>query len=531
MRKAATVQKVPFLAPDVITKVIPSPTDGWDAISPLAEMDPKRAVILINFVPRPGYVELRGGYVPFCSTGSQPVETLMTWRGPSSERFYAGMDGHIYEITSGTSTSVVSGLSSDRWQYVNFTSGGSVHVIQLVNGADSLQQFDGSSWTVPAITGLSGVPGLSGTNQFINIYAQKQRLWYIMANSTIAVFMPTGAITGPIGGYQDFGTLWTKGGHIVSMIDWTVDGGSGPQDYAVFMSSRGQISVYAGTDPSNANAWQLVGTFDLTPPIGLRCMTRVGSDVAIITQQGLIPVSQALPFDPSADRSVAITARIQNAMSLSAQLYQNNFGWQFITYPNQQIALLNVPQSPNIQQVQYVTNTLTGAWCQFQGWNANVFELFNDNLYFGDNNGNINQAYISAGDNTQPIVADMQCAFNWLDEPGKVKRMTMLQPLLNVNGAVSPTLAIDTDFTSSTAVAPVTFLTGGFKWDQAIWDAASWSITSFNYINWLSVEALGHAMAVRLRLSVNGNVPALNLGLPIFQVNAFNSISELGGAI
>src|SRR5882762_8651784 len=78
MRKTKTIEKVPFLAPDVVTKIIPAPTDGWDAISPLAEMDPKRAVILDNWVPRPGYVELRGGYAPYSSTlGTSEVETLM----------------------------------------------------------------------------------------------------------------------------------------------------------------------------------------------------------------------------------------------------------------------------------------------------------------------------------------------------------------------------------------------------------------------------------------------------------------------
>jgi hypothetical protein len=528
MRKSATVQKVPFLSPDVITKVIPAPTDGWDAISPLAEMDPKRAAILVNFVPRPGFVELRGGYLPFSTTGSMPVESLMVWRGPTNEKFYAAMDGHIYDITSGTASSVVAGLGNDRWQYINFTSGGGVHVIQTVNGTDPLQQYDGSSWTTPSITGL---PGGVTTNNFINIYAQKQRLWYFPANSTLAIFMPVGAITGPISGFQDFGTIWTKGGHIIGMADWTIDGGSGPQDYAMFISSRGQVALYAGTDPANANAWSLVGVFDIAPPIGVRCLTRVGSDVAVITQQGVIPISQALPFDPSADRSVAITARIQNAMSAAANLYQQNFGWEFITYPNQQLALLNIPQSPNIQQVQFVMNTLTGAWCSFSGWNANTFALFQDNLYFGDNNGNINQAYISLGDNMNPIAADMQCAFNWLDEPGKVKRMTMIQPLLTIGQTTTPTLAIDTDFEVSTAVATVSEIIGGSLWNIDLWDSALWAGGNRNYISWLSVDALGHAMAVRLRVTINGNVPSVNDILPIFQVNAFNSISELGGAI
>ena len=49
MRKAKTTQKITYLAPDVQTKVVPAPVDGWDAISPLAEMDPKRAPILNNW--------------------------------------------------------------------------------------------------------------------------------------------------------------------------------------------------------------------------------------------------------------------------------------------------------------------------------------------------------------------------------------------------------------------------------------------------------------------------------------------------
>lgn len=39
MRKVQALQKESFTAPDVTTKIVPSPTDGWDALSPLAAMD------------------------------------------------------------------------------------------------------------------------------------------------------------------------------------------------------------------------------------------------------------------------------------------------------------------------------------------------------------------------------------------------------------------------------------------------------------------------------------------------------------
>lgn len=549
MRKSKSVEKVPFLAPDVTTKVIPAPTDGWDAISPLAEMDPKRAVILDNWVPRPGYVEIRGGYAPFSSTlGTSPVETLMVYHAPASEKLFAASSTKIYEATTGVDpgTVAVSSLTNARWQYVNFTPGGGTTVIQLVNGADSLQQFNGTVWTVPTITGLPG----GSTANIINIHSQKRRLWYIMKNSSVAAFMPTDATSGAISGTLDLGALWVRGGFLVAMSAWTIDGGSGPNDYALFMSSEGQVTIYSGVDPTNANDWHLVGTFDLSPPIGRRCCTRIGSDVAIITQQGLIPISQALPFDPSADRSVALTARIQSAMASAALNSPNVFGWQFLTFPNQQLAVLNVPLVENSSQQQFVINTLTGGWCRFTGWNANCFEIYNDGLYWGGNAGQINKGYVGGQDWMTAISADMQCAYNWLDEPGRTKRMTMVQPLLTMGASLTPTIAVDVDFQASNASAPITSFTGTVLWDTAIWDTSVWPADTINFKSWLSVDALGHAMAIRMKVNIqtqtdNSIIGEFDVGsfdfavfdavfttnLPILRVNVFNSISEAGAAI
>ena len=553
MRKVSpqALAKAPFPSPDVITKVVPVPTEGWDAISPLASMDPKRAPILENWVPRPGWVELRAGFTPWSWVGSNtPVETLMVRRASTSQRMFAAAGTNIFEVTNlGQYDQVQSGLSSARWQYINFTPAASATVIQLVNGVDSLRQFNGTAWSTPSITGFPG--GLTSANIF-NIYAQKRRIWYILGDgsggrSTVAAYMPPDAISGPIQGTQDFGALWTKGGYLVAMSDWTVDGGAGPQDYAAFISSRGQVSVFAGTDPTDSNNWSLVGTFDLSPPISDRCLTKVGSDVAVITQQGILPLSQALPFDPSADRSVSITARIQNAMMQYSQQALNNFGWQVISYPAQQLAVVNVPLTTNVQQIQLVMNALTGAWCRFTGWNANCFETFNDNLYFGGNDGTINLAYSGGLDLGTPIAADMQCAFNYFDDPGRIKRVTMVQPLMVAGGSITPTISVDEDFTIALATAPVSILIGGAAWDSAHWDVDIWPAGNITVIPWLSVEAIGHALAIHMTVNIAtqavSNIGEFDVGVfdnagfdqdasniaPQLQVNAFNAILEMGG--
>lgn len=276
-------------------------------------------------------------------------------------------------------------------------------------------------------------------------------------------------------------------------------------------------------------------------------MTRVGSDVAVITQQGLLPISQALPFDPSADRSVALTARIQNAMAQAAQVATDNYGWQFISYPLQQLAVLNVPLVENENQVQFVMNALTGAWCQFIGWNANCFALFKDNLYFGDNSGKVQAAYQSGLDGFATIQANMQCAYNWFDEPGRLKRMTLIQPLMVSSGNVTPTLSVDEDFGISPVTAPISTGFSSSLWDFAIWDMSTWSGTMQVYSSWLSAEAYGHALAVHLTVNIGPGIGEVGLfdvgqfdksefdfgiiGPVTLQVNAFNVLLEMGGVV
>jgi len=162
------------------------------------------------------------------------------------------------------------------------------------------------------------------------------------------------------------------------------------------------------------------------------------------------------------------------------------------------------------------------------------------------------RAYQSGLDYNMPIRADMQCAFNWFDDPGRTKRMTMIQPLIVASGTVTPTLSVDTDFGTSRAIAPLTILSGGALWDVAQWDNASWPGDNIVVTNWNSADALGHALAVHMQVNIaTSNVTATpegfdsgrfdaalfdtNSGIgglaPILQCNAFNCVMELGGFV
>ncbi len=172
---------------------------------------------------------------------------------------------------------------------------------------------------------------------------------------------------------------------------------------------------------------------------------------------------------------------------------------------------------------------MIGSWCRFTGWNAKTFAFYNDKLYFGDLSGNVNWAYQGGNDNGSPITATLQCAFNWYDNPGRLKRMTLIQPLLTVASAtaVSLTLGVDTDFSNTTLSGAVQTGTSTALWDTAIWDQALWA-GPYQTQPWVSVNGLGKALAVKTQLIYNLSSA---LDTPQIQVNAFNTICELGGMI
>ena len=172
----------------------------------------------------------------------------------------------------------------------------------------------------------------------------------------------------------------------MAMTNWTIDNAAGIDDYAAFISSEGEVAIYQGTDPSNASTWALKGTFRIGRPIGRRCAIKAGADVLILTTDGAFPLSKALLTDRS-QMQAAVTDKITNLITSDIAQYSSNFGWQPIIHPTGNKMIINVPSVEDSLSHQYVMNTITGAWCKFEGWNAFCWELSGDKLYFGGENG------------------------------------------------------------------------------------------------------------------------------------------------
>lgn len=480
---------------------IPPPIEGWDASTPLAAMKPTRAVKLINWFPQLSWVELRKGYIIYSTTaGNSPIETIAAYQGASSEKLFAASGSVIYDVTGGgTATSSKTGLANARFQHCNFAGTGG-NFLYMVNGANTPTYYDGTNWNDATITG-SGI----SSSDFIAVTPHKGRLWFAINETSDAAYLPPDDVQGtavkfPLGGN------WSMGGFLMAVVSWSLDGGNGPDDYLAFISSRGQVSIYSGDDP--ASNFSLVGTYYIGAPIGRRCTTKVGADVAIICIDGVVPLSKALIFERAAVTKVSLTERIQRVMNQSARDYKNNFGWQLISYPRGVRAVLNVPVAENFTQEQYVMNTLSGAWCRFTGMNAACWELFNDDLYFGGNDGVVYLADQGSLDLGQPFVADMETAFNYFGSRGLQKRYTMVRPLLTTDQQIQPGLALNVDFQENAPiVTPASSTQLGALWDVGLWDQSYWSGGVISSVNWNSVAGIGYCASLRMVVDLGGSPP------------------------
>ena len=480
------------------TVSLPAPTGGWNARDSLAGMDEKDAVSLVNLFPGTTSVVLRNGFSTHVTGYANVVETLMAYSGAATTELWSIAGGSIFNATTpgAVGAAAVSGLTNSRWQYINLsTSGG--NFIELCNGADGVYTYNGTTWTDQSgsITGVTAA-NLIGINEF------KNRVWFIEKDTLRAWYLPTQSITGAAAAL-DLRAFCTRGGYLMAMGTWTVDAGYGVDDLAVFVTSQGEVLVYRGTDPSSASTWALVGVWWIGSPVGRRCFIKYMGDLLLITQDGVLPLAGALQSSRTNPR-VALTDKIQTQIGQAVATYGANFGWQLMPFPRQEMLILNVPLSAGANQQQYVMNTLTGAWCRFQGWQANCFELYNDELYFGGISY-VAKAWSTTTDNGGGIFIDGQQAFNKFGSQAQTKRFTMMRPILLIDSSQAVNAAINIDFDNSAPTSSIgTVAFTGAVWDTGLWDTALWTDALSVSKIWQGATGVGYWGSPHLQATLTG---------------------------
>jgi len=482
-----------------VTRSLPAPVGGWNARDPLAAMPEKDAIVLENWFPKAADVAVRPGAIAHKTGFGSTVRTLMAWNGYANQKLFAATDTGIFDATvSGAVGASVSALTNGALQYVNFSTVAGMFLV-AVNGDDKLKLYDGVAWA--DVDGLSpiAITGLA-TTSLVSVAVIKKRLWFVERNSMSVWYLPVAQVGGALTEFP-LGQLFSRGGHVVAAGTWTIDGGAGSDDYAVFITSEGEVAVYKGTDPGAAATWAHVGTYYIGEPVGRNCFCKFGGDLLILCQNGLYPLSRAVQSS-LVDRSAALTSKIDTAFTEAVTLYGHNIGWQAISYPQGSFVLVNVPVTASYVQ-QYVMNSITGAWCRFSGWNASAWEVFGENLYFAGTD-KVARAWVGNSDFGAAIFAKAQQAYSYFGNRAQQKHFKLVRPVVALGGKVTLQLGMDADYTigkfaSFTATGPVE----NYVWDSSEWNAATWAANSETRRDWATIFAKEcYAGAFRLQCAV-----------------------------
>ena len=491
------------------TFTFPAPVKGWYVGAEMSNAPPGTAYVMNNAFPQLDYVRARGGCQAWATgMGSlYPITSLMPWTNGVQSKLFAVANHSIYDVSSSGAVGapLVTGLGGSTLEYMQFSGTGG-QFLMCANGVDPVQLWTGSAWaTTPAITGLTG-------NQLSFLWAFKSRVYGIEANSLNAWYLPLDSIGGAATLFP-MESLFTRGGYLIAGGTWAIQTVSGLLEACVFVTSEGEVAVFTGSYPGGTD-WGQQGIYKMSKPLGNRCLMKAGGDLAIMTEDGIVSLSQIETLDQVALQNVAITVAIAPAWRDAVIARTGLTGWQITIWPLQSMAIVNLPKLNTTDKTQFVANARTGAWCQYLGWDANCFAVFNNQLFFGTSDGRVMQGEIGGQDDGNLYTWTIFPSYSDLGAGAARKHVTFCRPRIQSNFGVSPQVTVKIDFDITTPAAPgvVAVPSTGPQWGVAKWGVDTWGNPDVLYQNWVDAENIGSNVSPVVQVSVSTSVnPDLRL--------------------
>ena len=487
-----------------INYILPSPIGGLNMRDSLDAMEETDAMVMDNYYPSESSVCLRNGYKAYamCEDNNR-VESLINFCNPQHSRLFAATEGKIVDITSGGNHIEVENLQSNFWQYVQFRDR-----LLLANGVDNpLSYFEDEhglwQWQETVLSGT----GLE-KNRLCKPTISKQRVFYVESNSLCYWYADgVGEVQGTLN-KVDLSFLTSRGGYLSAIASWTLDGGQGIDDLTVFITSEGEVLVYSGSNPSDADDWRMRGKYFVSRPVGDNCILQYQGDIVLICEDGYVPLSSVLKLSGSNVNSVAYSDKIRGLILSRLKNGKNLFGWQGIIYPRGGYALFNVPNGAQFEQ--HVINMSSGAWCRFVGIKALCWCLFEGRLFFGSDSG-VFLFDEGHSDDGMPILGSVHQAYCSLGS-ARYKKILMLNPRVKSNSAFALNIYTNMDFDDEDKEYFEDIgAEGGSKWNFSKWSCLARPIgTKWGNLKtkiqsqWIGNNAVGFKASVVFRTKTNG---------------------------
>lgn len=450
------------------------------------------AIIMENFVPKQNRAFVRNGSKTV-AVFPTPVETLSDFDNGVNQVLIAAAGSMVYTVPVNADNDLVDpdmledGFSNGRWQTVMMSNGADEASLVMVNGADGIWCFDGAN--------LEEAPASAANPTVDNVTSFKSRLWFTKMGDASVYYgevlsnKPTTLTAFPIG------PLLRNGGEIIAINSLSMDGGSGPDDYLVCISSRGEIVVFSGIDP--ATDFQLVGIFKASKPLSRRCLAKNGSDLVYYGSNGPQLLTRLFSTSEGLETmALPIRTEFEDAMFANADM----FGWDLIGYPKRGWLLFNVPQQANKIADQFVVNLESQAWFRIKDWNAASWVTHETRLYFGGFDGKLKVADVGSTDDGEAINFDFLQSWQEFQTPSR-KKFNMAQVTIQADATPDILVDINVDFAKIDPKSKPSFAEQAISspWDTSPWDVSPWSSIDTFYIKSFGLADTGYVGALRYR--------------------------------
>lgn len=517
---------------------VPAPTMGINDEDNLASMEPIYALDILNMFPNNRSLKVRNGYREWATGMVADAKTLMPYNAFSGVgTLFAATDAGIYNVTtSGVVGAIETAYTNGYASYSNFSNTAGQYLI-VVNGTDPGKIYNGV-WanyvTVGAPAAYNEVTGANMADMNY-VHVHKRRLWFVQKNSMTAWYLPTDSVGGTLTAFQ-LGGIFKRGGSLKSIFTWSMDAGDGLDDVLIFQSDQGEIAGYIGTDPSSAATWNLAAVYFSGKPLTNRSNDSLGGDVAMLTVNGVTPISKIVGGAQAIQNSEdALTKKISRTFNTLVRSYGYQPNWEIHNIPELTAMFVNFPAVTDRPAKQYVMNTITGAWTSYD-LPMLTLAVNNSEMYFSDTNGRVllfdtdlslDEVNLT-GSTGNFIDSYVVCSHNYFQMMGVSKVFSMVRPLFLATYYPNMELGIGTDFRPSETVgvvqpvggpnpselwdAGVWDVTPWFlptvtgapnSWDVAMWDSSIWTPQYDTQYEWIGITGIGYTASLTMKLSTS----------------------------
>lgn len=492
-------------------KLVPMiyPMGGINAVDSLAALDPKFCTSSFNIVPDGRGGRVRSGYQEFATGLTNDVRSIIpfTAAAEANNKLFAATSAGIFDVTAGGtgpwSVEVAFATPSGDAGYGVYTmfrsDAGTTYgfFADEVNGL--YRRAEGGTWA--AVTDITGVAETS----LVFVMEFKESLWFVERGTATAWYLPAGSISGAATAVQ-FGNKFQKGGTLVGLWNWSVDGGDGIDDYMVAVSTAGDVIVYRGYDPSSATTWQMVGQYFIgAPPLGRRIAASSGGELFLLSQLGIIPMSRIISGRPVQEQDIYTSRNITPLITDDMDALRGERGWELRSCAPEQVFILSTPKVEGYPFKQYVLSSKTNGWSTYKELPYITGDELTGTFYLGGEDGIVykfeghqDNVTLAAGTGVD-IQWGMVSAFSDVGEPGTYHRAQLLRPVFRSVGSPSYTAEVryDYDLDDPDGTLTATSLSGSL-WDVDLWDTGIWGGSGATISTVLGAEGIGRAMAVAL---------------------------------